>query len=903
MKGSSMRFSLYKVLSLSLCVWLAGCQPSGPATEEGADYVSPELRQQIEDLKRDVSSEPTRSENVGARMEVFQAWANAMAVRDGGLKFAPNLTAVVRSIRADRSGVNYLIDEFSKRMAVDEAELQRATDWRLQRFHGAMDQFIRELTLREEQPEIFGELTADTTGPFKAHSFQTIRQTWEVGTRPVGPGGYLLPARHFMADQGTYQTTDPAADNYVTVSSSNPAVKFETIEAPISGMHGGFRGAQSMPAFSVAEGTLQERDRVTITYGDTSGGSRGFQVQSITNDYYQLPVYLSFDGDHNARYLLDLTAFSVTGREVEGVKGFGPSVVQAGEPFRLTVRSEDRFQGKATGHMPAYTITVKDKSGQAVGKDVAHIEIGGEAVHQVKVQLDEPGFYYFVIESVDGAIRGESNPVWVREDPGQQIYWGETHGHSGFAEGQGTPEGYFKFARNESRLDFITLSEHDIWLDDGEWERMRDAVEEFNEEREFIAYMGYEWTVDKFRGGHHNVLFRDTVSAQRVASQDYVVLEQLYEGLKDRYQAKDVLVIPHAHQTGYWRISDEDLENLVEIQSLHGYFEWFGQAYVNEGHHVGFIAASDDHLGHPGYNSPRPSGFVQDSGLAAVWAEHKTTDSIFDAMKARRTYATTMDRMILDLVVNGAPMGSLIDAGQPITIDGQVMGTDEIHSLTIVKNNEPVYVQRYRDVAIVEGESQRVEVTFHSPSHPVGMVPDNPRGYRLWHGHLDVEGAEVMAVETSWNNVHFPETRLDPGHPGRVHFATMTRGGTERLQLRLKGASNKTAIRIHLEENREQPTAPATLRPPRVVPATDVEFSLGELRQGRSHRELRVDEYVDEVGLSLVASRSPRYQAFEFVDKESGKPGDSWYMRVEQANGGFAWSSPVFVVAREAEPD
>ncbi|MBD3648425.1 MAG: DUF3604 domain-containing protein [Pseudomonadales bacterium] len=896
-----MRSPLAGLPALFMIAVLAACQPSDDPLTDDVDYLAPDLREKVEALKENVTNEPTDAENVNERLEVFQAWSNAMAIRDGGLKFAPNLTVVARSIRAEQSGVNYLLEEFSKHMDVSEAELRAAVEQRMQRFYAGLDQYVRELTLREEEPEIFGELVSVNTGPFEAQSYQTIRQTWTTGSRPVGPGGYFLLARHFMADQGIYQTSDPAADNYVTIGSDNPAVTFEPVEAPMFGMHGGFRGATQMLAFAVREGTLQEGDKVTITYGDTSGGSRGFQVQSITNDYYQLPVYLSFDGDHDAHYMLDLTAFSVKGKEVKGVKGFAPSVVEPGEPFRIVVRSEDEFRNKATGHMPVYNVWLHDQVGKRVDDEpAAMIEIGGEAIHRIKVQIDQPGFHYFVIESDDGTIRGESNPIRVQENPTQQLYWGETHGHSGFAEGQGTPEGYFRFARDESRLDFITLSEHDIWLDDGEWERMRDAVERFNDEGEFITYMGYEWTVDKFRGGHHNVLFRNTATAERVASQDYAILEELYEGLKERYDAKDVLVIPHAHQTAYWPISDHDLENLVEIQSLHGHFEWFGQAYLEAGHHVGFIAASDDHLGHPGYNSPRPTGFVHGAGLAAVWASNKTTDAIFDAMKSRQAYAASLDRMILDVQVNDAAMGSLVAPAQEVIIEGEVMGTDEIDNVTIVRNDEPVHVEQYRIVTAPDGESQWLDIRFFSPSHPVDMVPDNPRGYRLWHGYLDVSGAEVLEVIPGWDNPHFPETGLDAGTPNRVHFATRTRGEPQRLKLHLKGASARTRIDFHLEENREQPTAPATLRPPQMVPAASFGFELAGMDQGVTTRRLEVDEYVDEVRISLVEATSPRYRRFEYVDAGGGKPGDSWYVRVEQANGSRVWSSPVFVV--EPEP-
>jgi len=48
----------------------------------------------------------------------------------------------------------------------------------------------------------------------------------------------------------------------------------------------------------------------------------------------------------------------------------------------------------------------------------------------------EPGVHRISIRSKDGAIEGKTNPVLVEKDPEHRIYWGDTHGHSGFAEGR-----------------------------------------------------------------------------------------------------------------------------------------------------------------------------------------------------------------------------------------------------------------------------------------------------------------------------------------------------------------------------------------------------------------------------------------------------------------------------------
>ena len=47
-----------------------------------------------------------------------------------------------------------------------------------------------------------------------------------------------------------------------------------------------------------------------------------------------------------------------------------------------------------------------------------------------------------------------------------RVYWGETHAHSGYSEGMGSIDRFYTWGRDDARLDFAGLSEHDVWLDD-----------------------------------------------------------------------------------------------------------------------------------------------------------------------------------------------------------------------------------------------------------------------------------------------------------------------------------------------------------------------------------------------------------------------------------------------------
>jgi hypothetical protein len=68
-----------------------------------------------------------------------------------------------------------------------------------------------------------------------------------------------------------------------------------------------------------------------------------------------------------------------------------------------------------------------------------------------------------------------------------------------------------------------------------------------------------------------------------------------------------------------------------------------------------------------------------------------TRPAILDAIRQRRTYALTGDRIELDFLVNGSLMGSDIDAGETIDVEYCVKGRDEIESVEVIQDGIVVH--------------------------------------------------------------------------------------------------------------------------------------------------------------------------------------------------------------------
>jgi hypothetical protein len=554
-------------------------------------------------------------------------------------------------------------------------------------------------------------------------------------------------------------------------------------------------------------------------------------------------------------------------------------VLAVREAFDLTVRGEDRYINRAHGRMPAWRVYLNDEW-------VRTLPAGGDALSVSRFPgFDEPGIYRFRIESEDGLVQGTANPILVKESPEWRVYWGDTHGHGGMAEGQGTSDEFFRFGRDDARLDFLVHSEHDIWMDDYEWQEIRDNTIRYHEPGRFVTILGYEWTVPAAWGGHHNVLFRSPEQTARIPRQTHPRRADLYRGLREAHAPEDVLVIPHAHQPGSWISFDNALVRVVEITSLHGLFQWYGEMFLQEHKHVGFVGSSDDHTSHPGHAIVRGSR----GGLAAVRAPELTRDSVFDALRRIDAYATTGVRAIADFSVNDAGMGRSVTAnvnGQ--TIRGQVIGTERLDHIDLVRDGN--LIQRWQ-LANADSETvadtEYLEVRVRSESTPAGMVHRVPRGQRSWQGRVSVEGASLLGYEAPGfidRQAQTIEAQL--GENGAVVFQAPTRGG-----------GNRFILEIDCRDGCEEASVQA-----QISGVSPIDVPLLKALEGMEVAAPFAD-WEDAVTFRRVNPASVKEFSFEYTDDSQPKTESWYYFRAVQFDDGEVWSSPVWVQAPRPADD
>ena len=272
-------------------------------------------------------------------------------------------------------------------------------------------------------------------------------------------------------------------------------------------------------------------------------------------------------------------------------------------------------------------------------------------------------------------------------------------------------------------------------------------------------------------------------------------------------------------------------------------------------------------------------------------ANERTTDAIFDAMKEHRAYATSGDRIILDVSVNGAGMGERTAFAETRAISGRVVGTAPIDTVTVVKNGEALWQKDFSTQAEAPADGD-YQLSFETSSLPL-QPRDNPRGWRHWIGKLTVEGATVAQARPS--DFHaIGGTAFEHMAPGTYRFRTQTRGETSSIHLRLSDVTPAAQFTIELEEALETGGAPLLWSERNVTPPAEVTLALADMDNGRVSQALPIDPWEDRVTLRRIVAKGPLDVTFALEDTGT-LHGDHYYVRVTQLNDAMAWSSPIWV--------
>ena len=410
----------------------------------------------------------------------------------------------------------------------------------------------------------------------------------------------------------------------------------------------------------------------------------------------------------------------------------------------MTVQARNGVGATASnGSGVAALILAGDRGEETIGEVAVEDGIGhatiaspGPGVHRIEARFGDD-------------LRAISDPLEVTaEAPVQSLYWGDIHSHirerraqalisdADMLMGPPTVRDALEWARDVAGIHFATVSDHDLKLTDAEWRDTIEVHRKLNHDGRFVTFPGYEWGCSggmAFNYGHRHVIYR----RNRVRGVEHVPLfrcceeatqsaQGLFRALRSTVPVEDVLSVPHHTARGggntwmNWDYTDPELECCCEIFSIWGSSEKMGEPFPIDylasggyfgagearGHHLqdglargyrfGFTGGSESHDGRParplvhGPHVIAETDFLAPPGITGVWADSLTRDGIFDALRARRCYATTGARIIVRFSLGDTPMGGEVAAGDVSGMpefSAEVIGTAPIASCELVKNN------------------------------------------------------------------------------------------------------------------------------------------------------------------------------------------------------------------------
>ena len=504
-----------------------------------------------------------------------------------------------------------------------------------------------------DDPGLLGSVTLSPSGPVEVRDHVTLRLVYTVGRHGLDDRGAFKVVLRFPADGGAWQFDDPAGRNFVKLEASAPCQLHGTFSA-----FGDARPWFKVMHVQVRGGCLAPGDTVTITLGDTSGGGPGLRLQTFCEDAWELRFLVDACATGHFVELPDSLALEVVPGPPVNWRAVLPTRRRVGESFPLHLRADDLWgnpsdQSSGELHLSA--------TGPLVGlPETVVLEAGAFSVTVPGLCCSEPGEVRVTVRDAAGQVLCRSWPlIAVAEGPGG--WWADLHGQSGETVGINSARRYFEFARDRAFLDACSHQGNAFQINASFWEHLNALTAEFNAPGRFLTLPGYEWSGNTAVGGDRNVYFRHEGRAVRRSSHalladrsdagsDCTTAAMLFEALQGEE------VVAYAHVGGRYAdlraAHDGLIERSVEIHSAWGTFEWLLHDAFDLGFRVGVVANSDGHKGRPGASHPGASTFGAFGGLTCFLLPELTRDALFEALRARRHYGTSGERLDLDVVVH-----------------------------------------------------------------------------------------------------------------------------------------------------------------------------------------------------------------------------------------------------------
>jgi hypothetical protein len=744
------------------------------------------------------------------------------------------------------------------------------------------------------RPDLMGAAILFPSGAFEAGSYQSFELVYTAGTFGIDDTGSIKIGFRFATDFGPVQFDDAAAPGYTTVEASNGA----TLDCEWEFKRNIRPWSRSL-YIGVMKHFLKPGDTLTIRFGDRRQGSPGIRLQTYCEDAFEFRVFVDALATYDYVPLPDSPKVAIVPGPPASWQAVLPSMVRAGEPFRLGLKATDKWgnvSNRASG------LAKLEASAAVVGLPDTVTFKDGEFYPTIEgLRVEAPGEVEIVLRAADGRELCRSNPLTVVAAEAPLVhYWGDTHGQSNETLGTNSAERYFAFGRDLAFLDVIGHQGNDFQITGAFWRDLNALTQSFDKAGRFVCIPGYEWSANTAVGGDRNVHFRhERETIHRSSHAQIWEGEDMADAATDAHTAdalfakltgRDCVVVAHVggRYADITLAHDGRLETAVEVHSAWGTFEWILHDAFACGYRLGVVCNSDGHKGRPGADYPGASFFGATGGLTCFLASRLDRDSIFTAMRERRHFGTTGNRMMLDVSVDVAEDAeryrrdpAVFPDEQPVARRILLMGDiarvrqDFVDVSLNVAGSAPIErVDLFDGCELIETVRPYSEADLGARIRIIyeGAEYRGRARTTVWDGRLTLANNEIKRVEiiNNWN--------LDRGIQAQssdhVTWKAVTTGNFGGLDLILADAhSGMLSVETKLAQLR--------------LPVSEIGLSDHVAEAGGLGRRLRVYRLPER-----LTSKRMNFRRRVAVRKE----GDTrLYVRVTQEDGHRAWSSPIYL--------
>ena len=738
---------------------------------------------------------------------------------------------------------------------------------------------------------------------------------YEVGASGIADGAWIKATFKFYSDWALFQTSDPKGANYVSAEyQAGPLCEGQS-PATVQSLKVRFdqkgheRPFQKAVIVDTVDGFLKPGDHIIIRLGDRRAGGPGTRVQTFVEKGFRFRCYIDPLGTSRFCAIPGDVVIDIVPGAPNKLVVAGSRMLRPGEPAVLGVRAEDVWGNTCFNISEGVSVSASLDGKSVYNKRIALASQGWAFAEISDLPTDSTGELE-ITTSMLGNQSVSDGKFYLTIDescPAPRLFFGDLHVHSDNTVGTNDTVYNLTYCRDIARLDYLGYTANDFQITKANWDEDVKLIHSLNETGKFICFPGTEWCGNSCAGGDHNVVFLHgktpefPFDANGKIARSFEWNEDMdsetiqpgawpLEELWGTYihDPEGHLIMPHVG--GRRCIMDwyhPVMDRLVEITSAWGHFSWLYQDIAARGYKLGAAANGDEHRGRCGGGVPGTAVFGTKGGVTGLVCDSLERDCVGKALRARRTWATTGERIVALSWAGDHMMGEEFDHEGALKLQYRFLGDTGWDAIELYDHTGLIARRNLQEEAGYSDRRVRVRVGG-------ARIRDRYR-WADWRGSIEIKNGVINSFN-AYGFEHIEENLWRAG-PTRLGFRTDTYGDTDSFEIDISNLENASIRVFGTIDGYVKVGNPLDGNPFVHCPEFDCQVSgkdlmdTGQVKVDLGGTEIAVTiDRIADIGMPRDAGGT-----FE-IDPVNGPHGfRPVYLRGMQIDGATAWTSAMYI--------